>query len=161
MKLFRILSIALIFFIILISAEGALAHKGNGPPPPPVGSGLCTDGDYLFVMAGDTLYQYSAEDLSLVSTVALPKLVQPPDNNNQTQPSKFMARWAEKVKNLRDKVSSDNQTQPPPLPVGSGLCTDGPHLFMLRGNTIYQYTTSNMTLVKSAELPKPESPTAD
>ena len=161
MKLFRVLSIALMLSMMLVSEEGALAHKDNGSQPLPVGSGLCTDGEYLFVMAGDTLYQYSVEDLSLVTTVALPKPVQPQDNNNQTQPSQLMERWAEKIKNLRDKVSSDNQALPPPPPTGSGICTDGPHLFMLRGDTIYQYTISNMTLVKSAELPKPEPPTAD
>lgn len=161
MKLFQILAIALMFFMILISAEVVFAHKGNGPPPPPVGSGLCTDGEYLFVMAGDTLFQYSVDELSLVTTVALPKPDQTTGNNNQIQSSKFVERWAEKIKNLRNKVSSDSQTTPAPPPAGSGICTDGPHLFMLRGDTLYQYTTSNMTLVKSVELPKPEAPTAE
>jgi hypothetical protein len=166
MKLFRVSNIALMLFMLLISAAGAFAQQGNGPPPPPPGAGLCTDGQYLFVMAGDTLYQYAAADLSLVATVALPKLAPPPDSDNQTQPSKFMARWGEKVKNKREKVSgdvsSDNQTQPPPPPAGAGLCTDGEYLFMLRGHSIQQYTVADMTLVKSVELPKPEPPpTAD
>ena len=170
MRLFRISNLALMFFMLLISAAGAFAQQGNGPPPPPPGAGLCTDGQSLFVMTGDTLYQYSAADLVLVTTVALPKLAPPTDSDNQTQTSKFMARWAEKVKSIRSQVSSkissdvsgDNQTQPPPPQQGSGLCTDGTYLFMLRGHSLQQYTVADMTLVKSVDLPKPEPPpTAD
>lgn len=167
MKLFRVSSIALMFFMLLISAAGSYAQQGNGPPPPPhpAGAGLCTDGQYLFVMAGDTMYQYAAADLFLIATVALPKIAPPPDSDNQTHPSKFMARWGEKVKNIRGKVSGDvsseNQNQPPPPPAGAGLCTDGTYLFMLRGHSIQQYTVADMALVKSIDLPKPEPPPAE
>ncbi len=147
MKFFRVSNIALMLFMLLISAAGAYAQQVNGPPP--AGAGLCADGQYLFVMAGDAMYQYSIADLSLVNTVALPKLASPPDSDNQIRGK------------VSSDVSSDNQTQPPPPPAGSGLCTDGTYLFMLRGQSIHQYTVSDMTLVKSVELPKPEPLTAD
>ena len=167
MRLFRVSNIGLMLFMLLISAAGAFAQQAYGPPPV---AGLCTDGQSLFVMAGNTLYQYSAADLVLETTVALPKLAPPPNSDNQTQTSGIMARWSEQVKNIKAQVSSkissdisgDNQTQPPPPPQGSGLCTDGTYLFMLRGHSIQQYSVADMTLVKSVDLPKPEPPpTAD
>jgi hypothetical protein len=124
MKLFRVSNTALVLFILLISAAGAFAQQGNGPqPPPPAGAGLCTDGLYLFVMAGDTMYQYTSAELSLLATVVLPKPAPPSESDTQAQASTCMARWAEKFKTSKDTVSSDNQTQPPPA--GSGLSTDG------------------------------------
>ncbi len=57
MKFFRVSNIALMLFMLLISTTGAYANQHNGPPP--ASTGLCTDGQSLFVMAGDTLYQYS------------------------------------------------------------------------------------------------------
>ena len=143
MKFFRVSNIALMLFMLLISTTGAYANQHNGPPP--ASTGLCTDGQSLFVMAGDTLYQYSAADLSLVTTVALPKPAPPKESDS----------------NAVEKISSDNETQTPPPPAGSGLCTDGTYLFMLRGHSIQQYTVSDMTLVNSVELPKPAPPTAE
>lgn len=162
MKLFRISKTALMLFMLLISAAGAYAQQG---PPPPAGSAISTDGTYLFVMAGDNLYQFNAADLSLITAVKLARPAPPAESDTQTQSSKFMARWAAKVEKIRDKVSDgageDNQTQPPPPPAGSGLCTDGTYLFILRGHSIQQYAVADMTLVKSVDLPKPEPPTAD
>lgn len=143
MKFFRVSNIALMFFILLISTAGAYAQQNNGPPPP--SAGLCTDGQSLFVMLGATMYQYSLADLSLITTVTLPKPDPQTDSDNP----------------IRGNTNSDNETQPPHPPAGSGLCTDGTYLFMLRGHSIHQYTISDMRLVKSVELPKPEPPTAD
>lgn len=161
MKLFRGSHIALMLSLLLCSAAGAYAQQG---PPPPAGSGISTDGLYLFVMAGDNLYQYSTEDLSLVTTVALPRLAPPDDNSTQTSSSAFGSRWAQQSAKIKAQFNSadaaagsDNQTQPPPT--GSGLCTDGTYLFMLRGHSICQYNIAYMTLVNSVELPKPEPPT--
>ncbi len=56
MKLFRVSSITIMIFILLITTSGTYAQQVNGPPQ---ASGLCTDGQSLFVMAGATLYQYS------------------------------------------------------------------------------------------------------
>jgi hypothetical protein len=159
MRLFRVSNIALMPFMLLICAAGAFAQQG---PPPPAGAGISTDGAHLFVMAGDNLYQYNAADLSLITTVKLARPAPPAESDTQTQSSKFMARWPGKVKNSREKVSGDvggdNQTQPPPPPAGSGLCTDGTYLFMQRGHSIQQYTVADMTFVKSVDLPKPEPP---
>lgn len=143
MKFFRVSNIALMLFMLLISTAGAYANQHNGPPP--ASTGLCTDGQYLFVMTGAAMYQYSVADLSLVTTVALPKPAPPNESDSKTG----------------EKFSSDNETQTPPPPSGSGLCTDGTYLFMLRGHSIQQHTLSDMTHVTSVELPKPESPTAD
>jgi hypothetical protein len=168
MKLVRGSCIAFILSLLVFYASGAYAQQGppQGPPPPPA-SGITTDGLYLFVMSGDSLYQYSSSDLSLVTTVKLPRPAPPEDNNTQMSSSALGSRWAEKFAKIRAKFSSadaaagsDNQTQPPPPPPGgSGLCTDGTYLFKLRGHSISQYTIADMTLVKSVELPKPELPT--
>jgi hypothetical protein len=73
MKFFRVSSIALMLFMLLISAAGAYAQQGNGSSPPPAGSGLCTDGTYLFMLRGHSIQPYTVADMTLVKSVELPK----------------------------------------------------------------------------------------
>ncbi len=155
-----------IISMLFISATVAFAQQGEGQMQgrhhgPPISAGICTDGQYLFVMAGDSLHQYAAADLTLVTTIDLPRAEPPEDTEDLSQGSVVLSRWAERLAVLRGQGDTDTQTQPPPPRGGSGLCTDGTYLFMLRGPAIYQYTVEAMTLVNSVELPKPETETAD
>jgi hypothetical protein len=72
MKLFRVSSMAIMFFMILMGEAGSYVQQGNGPPPP-AGAGLCMDGTYLFMLRGHSLQQYTVADMTLVKSVELPK----------------------------------------------------------------------------------------
>ncbi|MBF0258430.1 MAG: hypothetical protein HQK62_06270 [Desulfamplus sp.] len=55
-------------------------------------------------------------------------------------------------------INGVKHMQPPP---SGGLCTDGTYLFVMTGNRIHQYTVSDMALINTIELPKPELPTTE
>lgn len=163
MKALRISTIACMLFL---SSAVAFAQQGNGQMQgrrhgPPISAEICTDGQYLFVMAGDTLFQYAVADLTLVATIDLPRPEPPEETADQSQGSVVLTGWAEKLAALRGQAGTENRTQPPPPRAGSGLCTDGTYLFMLRGPEIQQYSVSDMTLVNSVQLPSPETQETD
>jgi hypothetical protein len=47
------------------------------PPPPPMGGGCWTDGSLLYVITGPLLQAYTAPDLTLGTTLELPRLEPP------------------------------------------------------------------------------------
>lgn len=54
-------------------------------------------------------------------------------------------------------------SQPPPHPMGfpppsSSVCTDGKYLYVVIGPRIFQYTTPELTLQNTVDLPKPARP---
>ena len=51
--------------------------------------------------------------------------------------------------------------RPMPGPGLSGICTDGIHLYVLAGPTVYQFTLPDLTLTNSLELPRPEPPATE
>jgi len=57
-----------------------------------------------------------------------------------------------------------NSPLPPPHHMGfhppppASVCTDGKHLYVIMGPKILQYTTPDLTLKKTLELPRPTPP---
>jgi hypothetical protein len=147
MKGFRQFCIALVLFIFVATASNTFAQQNatqtQGPPHPPGLSGICTGDGYVYVLAGNKIYQYLAADLSLVSSIGLPKPAQPENSTGSSQAAPA-------------STSVPLQAQNPPPPMGSGICSDETYLYVLAGNLIMQYSASDMSLLNSVKLPAPE-----
>jgi hypothetical protein len=143
MKISKILiSLALALALILTSG---LAFAG--PPDgmfAPYGvhammrsSGLVADKQHLYVVVGPKIMQYGLADLKLVKTVDLPKPEMPKDKGAPPCP-------------------------PPHPPMGGpqGLWAGDGSLYVLAGPLLYRFSTPDLTLKTTAELPKPEPPKA-
>lgn len=148
----RKILISLAVAVALILA-GTLAFAGPSEGMPPhhamfhmMGlSGLSGTQQYLYVLAGGKIMQYGLADLKLLKTVDLPKPVPPADLK-----SKGTEEWGK-------------LPPPPPFPMAGphGLWAGDGALYVLAGPMIYQYSTPDLTLQNSVELPKPEFPKAD
>ena len=137
------LSIAAFFSFVFNSAFGATEDSAQAPPPMfhKMGiTGITGDLDYLYVMAGGKILLYKQSDMNLQKTVDLPD---PPSSTLEPIP--------------------DPSEFPPPFPPPHG---GGPHglwvgassLYVLAGPMIYEYSTPDLVLISSTELPRPEFP---
>jgi hypothetical protein len=113
--------------------------------PPPIGhllglSGICVDQQYLYVMAGGKIMQYEISDIKLLRAVDLPELPPPP----QVSP----------------KDAGSGQLPPPQMAAPHGLCASEGFLYVLAGPLFFRYSTPDLTLQNSVELPRPRLPQA-
>ncbi|MFZ2445846.1 MAG: hypothetical protein WAW37_05775 [Syntrophobacteraceae bacterium] len=137
------LSGAALFSCYLGAAFGATEEAVQPPPPmfPKMGlSGITGDQDYLYVLAGGKIMLYQLNDMVLVKTVDLPD---PPSGALPPKP--------------------DLSQFPPPFPPPHGggphgLWVGGSFLYVLAGPVIHEYSTPDLSLVSSKELPRPELP---
>ena len=126
--------------ILCFAATTAWAEPpGRMFPPqgfhPMMGSaGITADKQHLYVVAGPRIMAYSLADLKLVKTVDLPKPT--PPQGKEARPC------------------------PPPPPMGGsqGVWAGDGFLYVLAGPMLFQYSIPDLTLKKTAELPKPEFP---
>lgn len=104
-------------------------HHRLGP------ASLTADKQHLYILAGPKILQYSLADLKLVKTVDLPKPAPPQGKDAMPFP-------------------------PPPLPLAGphGVWAGDGFLYALAGPMLFQYSLPDLTLKKTAELPKPEFP---
>jgi hypothetical protein len=109
--------------------------SGFGPMMRP--AGMCADQQYLYAVAGGKIMQYSLSDMSLVRSVDLPELPPPPDAGT---------------------CQAGNCPPPPPMARSQWLLTAGGSLYVMIGPMIYRYSTPDLGLLGSVELPKPEFP---
>jgi hypothetical protein len=127
--------------VLIFTATAALA----GPPPgmfPPHGfhpmmgqAGMTADKQNLYIMAGPKILQFNLADLKLLKTVDLPKPTPPKGKEDMPCPP------------------------PPPHMAGpQGLWAGGGFLYVLAGPKLYRYSTPDLTLKNTAELPKPDFP---
>lgn len=145
-----LISLALAAALIL-AGTSAFAGPPEGMPPPHVMfhlmglSGLSGTQQHLYVLAGGKIMQYDLADLKLLKTVDLPKPVPPAD---------FKSKWKEEWGKF---------PPPPPFPMAGphGLWAGDGALYVLAGPMIYKFSTPDLTLKTSVELPKPEFPQAD
>jgi hypothetical protein len=135
-----LLSFFLALVLILTSALAfASPPQGMFPPrglhPMMMGpSGLTADKQHLYVVAGPRILEYSLADLKLVKSIDLPK----------SAPPKLM----------------EGQACPPPHPPmgGAQLWAGDGSLYVLAGPMLYRFSTPDLTLKTTAELPKPVPP---
>ncbi|MEW6381517.1 MAG: hypothetical protein AB1611_18210 [bacterium] len=104
------------------------------PPPGPGPSAVCTDVSYLYVLQGSLMHQYALPDMAFIKTVELPQPEVAADTEDTTP-----------------------ILPPPPGPRPSSICTNGSFLSVVQGHMVLQYTLPDFTLVKTVELPVPES----
>ena len=143
-----LMSLAVAAALILTGTQ-AFADPHQGMPPHHGmfhrmgSSGLTGTQQHLYVLAGGKIMQYSLADLKLLKAVDLPKPVPPADK------SKGQEEWG--------------KFPPPPPHMGgpNGLWAGNGALYVLAGPMIYQFSTPDLTLKTSVELPKPEFPKAD
>lgn len=127
------------------SAGAALAVQTDETKPPPpmfhmqAPSGICADAQYLYVMADGKILQYGVADMRLVKKVDLPEPPPPPEAPPR-------------------ESESEGLPPPPPPATPHGLWTTGNILYVLAGPEIHRYTTPDLTLQATTELPEPELP---
>jgi hypothetical protein len=141
----------LVGFVLSLMMSSATAigtaapASGQGEAPPMFQllgmSGICADQQYLYVMTDGKIMQYEITDMNLVETVTLPEPPSPP----RTPPS---------------RTDSSQLSPPPPPPIAGphGLWLGNDVLYVLAGPVIYRYSTPDLTLQTTVELPKPEFP---
>lgn len=131
-----------------VLAAGQTIEFPPPPPPPQMAlSGICADSTYLYVIAHGKILQYKLADMSLLQTVDLPELAPPSDAPPPPPPP---------------PKSTESGTMPPPPPHHMGM----PHgawvgsgsLYILAGHLVFQYSTTDLTLKATTELPPPEPP---
>lgn len=132
MKIRRILvSLGLSLVLILTSVPAFAGPHMMGP------ANMVSDKQYLYVLAGPKIMLYNLGDLKLLKTVDLPKPTPP-------------------------KEKAD-MPFPPPFPPGGIsrmlLAADG-GLYVLAGPMLYRFSTPDLTLSTTVEMPKPELPKA-
>lgn len=118
----------------------ALADQSDMPPPVHGVSGICGDKTYLYVMAGGEILQYGITETELKLLISVEVPVPPPPLTPPPQEPNF------------------DQNPPPPLPMcmPHGLwITDG-FLYVLNGPMIHRYSTPDLRLLTTIDLPRPE-----
>ncbi len=129
--------------MLIFAATTAMADPPGGIFPhdgfqPMMGAaGITADKQHLYVVAGPRIMEYSLADLKLVKTVDLPKPA--PPKGKEARPC------------------------PPPPPMGGphGVWAGDGFLYVLAGPMLFQYSIPDLTLKKTAELPKPEFPKSE
>lgn len=135
---------------LILTGTSAFADPHQGMPPHHgmfhmMGlSGLTGDQQHLYVLAGCKIMQYSLADLKLLKAVDLPKPVPPADKST-------------------GKEEAGKFPPPPPFPMAGphGIWAGDGALYVMAGPMVYQFSTPDLTLKTSVELPKPEFPKAD
>ena len=151
MNLRKILMSLGLAVVLILTGTSAFADPAQGMSPHHgmfhmMGlSGVSGNQQHLYVLAGGKIMQYSLVDLQLLKTVDLPKPVPPSDLKSQGQ------------------EACGNFPPPPPFPMAGphGLWAGEGALYVLAGPMIYKFSTPDLTLVTSTELPKPAFPKAD
>ena len=167
MKSRHLVTIISLVFVLIISVTGVFAQRprfrqpysnypeaglntqNRKPPrdPKPVPSGICTNGQYLYILDGKVIHQYTLDNLTLMNTVEIPA----PEPPTDITPSQRGKQNFEAGQGPRGR-------KPHPGPGPSGFCTTGQSLYVMQGKSIYQYTLNDLTLMNTAELPTPEPP---
>jgi len=143
----RIISCGILLAAIFIAGTQSLLAQNKGPQQPPMPamfhkmglSGLCGDKSNLYVMAGGKILEYSLSDMTLKLSVDLPDLPAP------SAPPE-------------GPVSSGKNSPPPPPNAPHGLYAIDGYLYVLAGPVVYRYSTPDLKLQTSVELPKPHAP---
>jgi hypothetical protein len=144
MNMRNILIIIAVISLLSLVAGTALAHRTEEFPPPPAKfhmlglSGICADQQYLYVMAGGKIMEYGITDLKLLKSMDLPEPV---------PPSSGAAKARE---------PGPCPPFPPPMAAPHGLWAGDHVLYVLAGHVIYRYSTPDLKLQATVELPKPE-----
>ncbi|HBD07587.1 MAG TPA: hypothetical protein DCZ69_04950 [Syntrophobacteraceae bacterium] len=104
-------------------------------------SGIGAHQEYLYVMADGNIMQYATTDMKLIKTATLPEPPSPPSPPPGGCDS-----------NLPPALP------PPPMAGSHGLWPGDGVLYVLAGPVLHVYSTPQLTLQSTVELPKPGFP---
>jgi hypothetical protein len=145
MKIRKILASLGLALVLILTSVAAFAAPPEGMFPPPgmppmmgpamMGPAMATDKQHLYVLAGPKITQFSLGDLKLLKSVDLPKPSPPKEKADMPFPPPF-----------------------PPMGGTQGLLVGDGSLYVLAGPMLFQFSTPDLALKTTAELPKPELP---
>ena len=158
MRTLKIL-IGLVAALVLSTATGAVsAHRPEGmqPPPPmshPMGpSAISADKQHLYVVVDGKIMQFGASDMKLVKTVDLPKPALPSDTRPADAPPSDAPH--------QGKPPGHCPPFGPPMAGPLGIYATESFLYVVAGPVIHQFSTPDLKLRNTVELPRPEPPQA-
>jgi hypothetical protein len=140
MKIRKILASLGLALVLILTSVAVFAGPPEGMFPPPgmppmIGPAMATDKQHLYVLAGPKITQFSLGDLKLLKSVDLPKPRPPKEKADMPFPPPF-----------------------PPMGGTQGLLVGDGSLYVLAGPMLFQFSTPDLVLKNTAELPKPELP---
>ena len=136
---------------------------GNGPgfyPAPqtvivaPPAIAMLADGPYLFVMRGNSLFQFDKKAFRLLTSAELPT---PTATSAIPQPALTPPGNGYYGGNPTASAIPPFATIAPPAVV---MSTDGPLLFVMRGDSLFQLDKKTLKLLHATEIPAPVATTA-
>ena len=132
--------------LIGVSFAGVAFPGADTAQPPALGmfhrmgaSGISGDQQYLYVVAAGRILEYDTANMSLVKSVDLPEMTPPVPPADTTGKSDF-------------------RRLPPPLGAPHGVWATDHFLYVMAGPKLYKYSTPDLTLQLTEELPRPELP---
>lgn len=119
------------------------------PPTPIVASpsaAMLADGPYLFSLRGDSLFQFDKKTLKLLNSAPLPHPTPTTGTSTISQPSSLTPPG--------NGYFGGNPVSITPTPPPSvAISADGPLLFIMRGNSLFQFNKKTLKLLHAADLP--------
>lgn len=131
--------------VAVLAAETASTDCPSPPPLQMAVSGLASDDTYLYVIAHGKIMQYQIAGMTLAQSASLPELT-PPSGAPGPPP---------------EAGSGAMPPHPPFMALPHGACVSNGYLYVLAGHMVYQYSTADLSLKSTTELPAPELPSSD
>lgn len=102
---------------------------------------------YIYLLRGNTLYKENVNTLDVVSETTMPSVA---DNDIDSMPRRaHMHRRMRMHRNLDAEATMTDMGLLPP----AVMTTNGDSLYLIRGNTLYKFDTSDLSLVDQTQLP--------
>lgn len=109
-------------------------------------AGMASNNDYIYLVRGNTLYQLRTSDMSVAMQKDLP-MMDMSGTSDTTGTDTGAAANTQTPSDMQTRMRSRWMMRP------VSLSLSGDNLFLLRGNTLYQYRASDLSLVTQKELP--------
>ncbi|HZT41111.1 MAG TPA: hypothetical protein VFA07_02920 [Chthonomonadaceae bacterium] len=162
----------------------AYYYREEAPPAGPAfygGESMAASGDFVYTVEDDTLYQMRASDLSLVTQHSLPTTTSTDNMGRWSSVAasgsfvyllrgdtlyQFRTSDLSQANTATLPAPNTTATTPPPSRrmrgMGMGrraVAASGDFVFVKRGNTLYQFRASDLSLVTQTPMPIPNANT--
>jgi len=107
---------------------------------------MASSGDFLYIVRDNTLYQWRAADMSLVTQKDLP-MTGMSDTGAASSTSTSGTTSDQSISGTYTQTSSRMIMRP------ASIAVNGDNIFILRGNTLWQFKASDLSLVSQKDLP--------
>jgi hypothetical protein len=116
-------------------------------------AGMASNSDYIYMVRGNTLYQLRTSDMSVAMQKDMP-MMDMSGTSATTGTDTGAAANTQTPSDMQMRMRRRWMMRP------VSLSLSGDNLFLLRGNTLYQYRASDLSLVTQKELPPMTMPNA-